>query len=104
MDNTYLIGALGTLALITFLFLALSYISQRNHPHKKSTRPEDIETDFILDTIEDGVVMVTADGIVHLFNPAAARISGWGPQEAVGLNYKDVIKLVDDKGQPVPDA
>lgn len=104
MDNTYLLGALGALALITVLFLAFTYLSQRSHPHKKSTAPEDIEADFILNTIEDGVVVVGPDGIVRLFNPAAARISGWGTSEAVGLNYKDVIKIVDEKGQAVPDA
>jgi PAS domain S-box-containing protein len=60
---------------------------------------EDIEADFILDTIEDGVVMVGADGLIHMCNPAAGKISGWNPAEAVGLDYKGVLKLVDDKGQ-----
>lgn len=63
-----------------------------------------IEAEFILDTIEDGVVMITADGIIHMFNPAAGRISGWPPAEAVGLDYKTVLGLVDDKGQPVADS
>lgn len=65
---------------------------------------QDIETGFILDTIEDGVVMVAADGNIHLFNPAAGRISGWAPQEATGLNYKLVIKLTDAKAQPLPET
>jgi PAS domain S-box-containing protein len=65
---------------------------------------EDIEADFILDTIEDGVVMVGPDGLIHMCNPAAGKISGWAPAEAVGLDYKGVLKLVDDKGQPLPEA
>jgi PAS domain S-box-containing protein len=60
---------------------------------------EDIEADFILDTIEDGVVMIGADGLIHMCNPAAGKISGWAPAEAVGLDYKGVLKLVDEKGQ-----
>lgn len=108
MDNTYLLGALGALALIVFLFLGLSYLGQRHRPigeRKNSPKPgDDIEAGFILDTIEDGVVMVGSDGLVRLLNPAGARISGWTPEEAMGLNYKDVIKLVDSKGQPLPDS
>lgn len=60
---------------------------------------ENIEADFILDTIEDGVVMIGRDGLIHMCNPAAGKISGWPPAEAVGLDYKGVLKLVDDKGQ-----
>ena len=48
--------------------------------------------------------MVGSDGLIHLFNPAAGRISGWPPQEAVGLNYKNVLHLVDAKGQAIAEA
>ena len=107
MSNDYMVGALGGLGLIVFLFLAFSYLSQR---HKllgkdgKDLKQEDIEADFILDTIEDGVVMIGHDGLVHMFNPAAGKISGWAPPEAAGLDYKGVLNLVDDKGQPLADS
>ena len=97
-------GAIGGLALITVLFLAFSYLGHRKRSKLKPIIQDDIEADFILDTIEDGVVMITHDNIVHMFNPAAGRISGWVPKEAVGLDYKAVLALVDDKGQPLPDA
>ncbi|HET6863627.1 MAG TPA: ATP-binding protein [Candidatus Saccharimonadales bacterium] len=65
---------------------------------------QDIETGFILDTIEDGVVMITADSRIHLFNPAASRISGWPPQEAIGNDYRNILRLVDNKGQALADG
>jgi two-component system sensor histidine kinase VicK len=104
MNNEYLVGALGGLGLSVFLFLAFSYLSHRHKPlgeDKKNLKQEDIEADFILDTIEDGVVMIGHDGLVHMFNPAAGMISGWAPAEAVGLDYKGVLNLVDDKAQPL---
>ncbi len=58
--------------------------------------------DFILATIEDGVVMAGADGVIHLFNPAASRITGWPANEAVGSNFNLVLALVDNKAQPLP--
>ncbi|HET7827847.1 MAG TPA: ATP-binding protein [Candidatus Saccharimonadales bacterium] len=69
-----------------------------------ANQTQGIETGFILDTIEDGVVMITADGRIHLFNPAAGRISGWPPQEAVGLDYRNVLRLVDAQGQAAADS
>jgi two-component system sensor histidine kinase VicK len=104
MNSTYLVGTLGGLALITVGFLAFSYFSQHRKPAKAAGGQEDIETGFILDTIEDGVVMIAADGVVHLFNPAAGRITGWNPAEAIGLDYKAVLSLIDDKAQPLSPA
>src|SRR3954470_4564990 len=47
--------------------------------------------------------MISQDGLVHLFNDAAGKISGWPPKEAMALDYRLVLPLVDDKGQPIPD-
>lgn len=107
MRNQYLVGAIGGLGLILLLFLGFYYLSRRHKPlseSKNKLMQEDIEADFILDTIEDGVVMVGMDRLVHMCNPAAGKISGWAPAEAVGLDYKGVLNLVDDKGQPLSDT
>jgi two-component system sensor histidine kinase VicK len=61
-----------------------------------------VNPDFILGAIEDGVIMVGRDNLVHLFNPAASKITGWKAEEAVGLDYRNVLSFIDDKGQPKP--
>lgn len=58
-----------------------------------------VSSDFILGAIEDGVVMVGSDNIIHLINPAASLITGWPPEEAIGLDYHSVIQLVDEHGE-----
>jgi PAS domain S-box-containing protein len=63
-----------------------------------------MQSEFILDTIEDGVVMIGRDGLIHMFNPAAGRISGWPPEEAVGLDYRTALGRVDDNGQMLNDT
>lgn len=103
MNKTYLAAVLVGLGLVIIFWLALSHASRRQRRPTTAGR-QDVETGFILDTIEDGVVMVAPDGIVRLFNPAAAKITGWVPAEAVGLDFKTVLLLVDSKGQPVPEA
>ncbi len=61
-----------------------------------------MSAEFILSAIEDGVVIVGRDHVIHLFNPAASTITGWPAAEAVGLDYHSVLSLVDDHGQAYP--
>lgn len=60
---------------------------------------EKMSSDFILGSIEDGVAMVGRDNIIHLFNPAASKITGWPPEEAIGLDYRNVLALVNERGE-----
>lgn len=66
----------------------------------KLAKSASLSSDFILSAIEDGVVMVGQDNLIHLFNPAASTITGWPATEAVGLDYHSVLSLVDEHGQP----
>src|SRR5579872_2038418 len=59
-----------------------------------------LSTEYILGTIEDGVVMVGEDNILHLFNKAASKITGWPVTEALGLDYRSVLTFADEHGNP----
>jgi PAS domain S-box-containing protein len=61
-------------------------------------RDERLKFEVIVNTIEDGVMLIDSQGDIQLFNPGAAQITGWASSEACGLNTKSVIKLVDAKG------
>ncbi len=69
-------------------------------PGSKAPR---FNSDFILETIEDGVVTVGLDGVITMFNPGAVQITGWPAEEAVGMDYKSVLVLVDEKGEAYPE-
>lgn len=58
----------------------------------------------IVDTIEDGVVFVDDKQRIVLMNPAAGTLCGWGPDDAVGLDSRNVIKYVLDKGVEIPEG
>lgn len=60
-------------------------------------RDEKLKSDIILNTIEDGVVLLDEQKTIQLFNPGASHITGWDAGEARGLDYRAVMKLVDDK-------
>ena len=61
-------------------------------------------SDFILSGIQDGVVMVGQDNLIHLFNPAASAITGWPAEQAVVLDFHNVLAVVDEHGVPYPPA
>jgi PAS domain S-box-containing protein len=64
-------------------------------------RDEKLKSSIILNTIEDGVVLVDEQQVIQLFNPGAANISGWSTEEAAGLAWSSVFKFVNSKGEPV---
>lgn len=69
-----------------------------------SLKDEKQKSGIILNSIDDGVVLLDQELTIQLFNPAAGRITGWEPKEAVGIDYKSVFQLQNDKAEPYPDA
>lgn len=71
---------------------------------KKGRAPQtqELNTEFLLSAIVDGVVMVGQDNAIHLFSPAASSITGWPMKDALGLDYRSVLVITDEHGQPYP--
>lgn len=61
------------------------------------------KSDIIINSIADGVVVIDPQGVIQLVNPAAQTLLGWPNHDAVGLDYRSIIKLTDHAGSPVPD-
>lgn len=55
------------------------------------------KSEVVINAIADGVIALDSHGIIQLINPAAQQIIGWGKQDALSLDYKSVLKLVDKK-------
>lgn len=62
------------------------------------------KSEFILNSIEDGVVLLDSELTIQHFNPAAGRLTGWEPKEATGISYKGVLQLVNAKGEQLPEG
>jgi len=59
------------------------------------------KSEIVINAIGDGVIAIDSQGIIGLINPAAQMIIGWGKQDALALNYNSVLKLVDQKNEPI---
>ena len=53
------------------------------------------KSEIVINAIAEGVMAIDAKGIIQLINPAAQDIIGWTKQDAVGLDYRSVMKLSD---------
>lgn len=62
------------------------------------------KSDVVINAIADGVIAVDSKGVIELINPAAQSIIGWGKQDALRLNYKSVLKLIDNKNAELNDS
>lgn len=60
-------------------------------------------SDIIINSIADGVVVIDAKGVLQLLNPAAQTMLGWPGSDAVGLDFRSVIKLTNAGGNPIAD-
>jgi two-component system, OmpR family, sensor histidine kinase VicK len=96
--------AVGILAFLVRKFIKGSHDFYNPGGNSKnvanSLRDEKLKSDIILNTIEDGVVLLDEEKTIQLFNPGAGNITGWDTEDARGLDYHAVLKLVDDKDVP----
>ncbi len=106
--QSYLVILLASLIAITAILAILVVSSKKRHSASRgsakklasSLTNEKAKSDIILNSIEDGVMLIDNAEHIQLFNPAASRITGWDPKEAAGIIYKSVLQLIDEKGEP----
>ncbi|HET9721443.1 MAG TPA: ATP-binding protein [Candidatus Saccharimonadales bacterium] len=116
MNSTYIIAAIGGLGVIGGLSAALWPKKIRSSTtnsfavagglamSQDALKNQKWRPDVILSAIQDGVMMVGQDNLIHMVNPAAATITGWMPKDAIGLDFHNVLVLVTEKGEPYPEG
>ena len=117
----YLGGTLGREAIVAIVLagelpLGVSYLIW--HVKSKTDSKDDLayrelaselsqvasKSEVVINAIGDGVIALDSHGIIQLINPAAQQIIGWGKQDALSLDYKSVLKLIDKRGNELTPA
>ncbi len=65
---------------------------------------EKAKSDIILNSIEDGVVLIDDQQVIRLFNPGASNITGWKREEAEGLDWRSIFKFVNAKNEALAEG
>lgn len=53
--------------------------------------------------ISDGLAIIDNKGIIELFNNAAERLTGWSREQATGLDYRSIFRLLDSAERAIDD-
>lgn len=61
------------------------------------------QSDIVIQSIADGVVVIDEKGIIRLINPAAQKLMGWSSSDALQLDYRSIIKLQSEDGDDLPE-
>ena len=103
----FIIGYLffGFLPLIFSLVLWIRRQKTDDNTSSLKNRLSAVEnkSDVVINAIDDGVLAISKDGNIELINPSAQQIIGWVQGDALGLNWKSVLKLVTSDGKDVED-
>lgn len=59
------------------------------------------KSSIIVNSIDDAVVLIDNKNVIQIFNPAAQTLTGWPQEEAVGIDYRSVVRLANEKGEAV---
>lgn len=62
------------------------------------------KSEAVIAAIADGVLALDAKGTIQLINPAAQKLIGWNKSDAVGLDYKSVLKIIDPRDKEIDPA
>jgi PAS domain S-box-containing protein len=99
LDVIIVLFILGV-GIAAFIYIPKFKKPKKPHPSTKSHAligdTEQLAT--IFGSIEDGLVLIDAKGIIRLFNTAAGIITSWKPEDAVGIDVDVVVKLGDGMG------
>jgi PAS domain S-box-containing protein len=92
------------IATVVYQFWRMEYISA--HSKQLSllsgmlqSKQEQSET--IIQSITDGVIVYDTTGKINLINPAAATLVQWAVKDAMGIDIHSVINLAQEDGKPL---
>jgi PAS domain S-box-containing protein len=102
MYSLIIVAGVSSLCLLAGGWLLFRRINKKRNDKKTGVLTQKLEveksqTDIVLNSIEDAVIVADANQVIKVFNASASRLTGWPTQEALKLDYQAVIRLVDNK-------
>ena len=99
----YLLGiiivlAIAGLAVLIYLLTLKSKKSSQAKQPSNTIAGDKNQLASIFSSIEDGLVLIDASGVITLINASAGNLTGWKVEDAIGIDIKLVVKLADSHG------
>jgi two-component system, OmpR family, sensor histidine kinase VicK len=95
--------------LATYVLIAISYFAwKRLYVATESSRISQLtgqlsgkqqQAEILIQAIADGIIVTDTEGKISLLNSAAANLTGWPINEALGIAIRQVAKLAQEDGK-----
>jgi PAS domain S-box-containing protein len=92
---------LATAAAVVSGTLVQSFGLAKSKSSPKTT--SQLNPEILLDSIADGIIVVDSNKRISVFNRAASDITGWPINDALGLDYRSILMLIEADGSKVVD-
>jgi PAS domain S-box-containing protein len=56
------------------------------------------QSEILVESLTDGVLLLDTEGVISLMNPAAATMTGWSIEDGTGTDYRSVLSLKNEDG------
>jgi two-component system, OmpR family, sensor histidine kinase VicK len=94
----------GTVAFLGYQFWKNKYVdveSKRIKELASNLGTKEMQSEILIRSIADGIVVIDTAGKIIIINPAAATMTGWGQEDARGIDVRVVMKLSSEDGKEV---
>ncbi len=62
---------------------------------------KDVQSQILIESINEGVIGFDHEGVVRIINPAAAKLTGWDTKDAQNLDVNAVMMLAQEDSTPL---
>lgn len=108
-DPLAIAGVIGTyiVCAVSYNIWKRFYIDQESKKIQKLSgelSSSQAQSTILIESISDGIIVTDPSGKITLLNPAAAKMTGWGLSDAMGIDSKLVIKLQQENGKELEES
>lgn len=103
--NLIVTGLIFSIGALSYFFWRGKYIdteSQKIAQLSGQLKSSKLQTETLFNSLADGVILIGTDGKISLLNPAAAKMTDWPEDEAIGINVTTVVNLKSENGKDLP--
>lgn len=98
------VGISFIIAVASFFVWRGKYVdaeSQKVNRLNSLIRNREQQSEILIQSIADGVIVTDTTGKISLINTSAAAMTGWPVEEATGIDVRSVLKLIQEDGKPL---
>lgn len=105
--NIAIIGVGYALCVLSHFIWKPRYIDAESQQLNRLTgllKSNQQQSEILIQSIADGIIVTDTKGNIGLMNPAAARMTEWSLEDASNIDVRSVVKLAEEDGKPLEKA